>query len=338
MGKAVMKKPAKVERSKAEATKNTKGTKGPPCMLPGVVYDKFDLPQFGQEVCDVLGVRVASDRILRLLTGCSGSGAPTLVCESILGKRRVLEEAAVECNRAAAFACQLNVDPRHIFTDLAMLTKPERINKGKLVSCFTHGGGCRPPPTTGERPHLAILGIECKDNTTQRPDRFKTDATVEAHAHIVKHAADFLLVYQPTIWILENVQGMLRPRGGDGPDAKKPVIDWILEMLEPLRGKGYTIFVRDLRVFQLALRKASGPHLWVQCAVHGNKHPAQPCKGQSALQSSSTDASHHNVCGKFCFAKCATSSRHSATTNAGGGGRVCQCIERGHGARQASPS
>jgi predicted ATPase len=45
---------------------------------------------------------------LRVITGCSGAGVPTLVLKQILGGDDTVEEVACEIERAAAFALMNN--------------------------------------------------------------------------------------------------------------------------------------------------------------------------------------------------------------------------------------
>lgn len=145
------------------------------------------------------------------------------------------EAIASECSRTAAHALAVNVSPVHIFTD-AKCTAGKR-----NAACFVHARRCPVPRGPLD---LAIVGFSCKGNSSLNVDRFREDATQSHHAQTFHHAVAFIQSMRPRAAILENVEGVRMARGGSGPDAKEPVLQWLLDQLRGI--SGYTVAYKTI--------------------------------------------------------------------------------------------
>jgi hypothetical protein len=86
-----------------------------------LLQDAFDLDVFIAKLLKLMGRRVKSGcPTLIASTGCSGSGAPTLLLKRVLPVREVM---ASELNLTVAFLLQRNVDCEHVFEELDRLLK-----------------------------------------------------------------------------------------------------------------------------------------------------------------------------------------------------------------------
>lgn len=79
---------------------------------------KFDLSTFISDMMSIARVKrnQQEPQPLRIVTGCSGAGTPTLVLASMLGGRHAVQELfASEIDKAAAYFLLRNTDPGHVF-------------------------------------------------------------------------------------------------------------------------------------------------------------------------------------------------------------------------------
>ena len=122
-----MKRPAAATDATGEIVANT------------FTYERFSLKKVIAKCMSVLNFARLPNRRLKIATGCSGSGAPTIVARAILKTTPVDEILASESSAAKAHFMLKNAIqdgvPRRIFCDIG------DIATSSGGPCFAHGGG-----------------------------------------------------------------------------------------------------------------------------------------------------------------------------------------------------
>ena len=206
--------------------------------------DKFDLDSWLHELLAAGGyARNPLRTKLRLVTGCSGTGSPTVVTQSMLGPDCVEELFASERNQAAALFLIRSCQPEHVFMDMRDAVDSQ------YAPCFVHAGRACLVPTQEE--DLFVCGFVCKDNSPQNPARFKRDPVkdqgVSDHMDTYYASVEHIKQRKPRVALLENVwHGLVMTRGKEGAGS---VMDFILK--DPTWGletlDDYTTSVVQLR-------------------------------------------------------------------------------------------
>ena len=203
--------------------------------IPSVTMDKFVLSDFCKEVVEAMQCLPAvpgTHAPVVFITACSGSGAPSLVLQQLVPDP--LEVAACESNAAAAHALLVNAKPMHSQTDVLLQRKQPS------VFCYQCNRTCA-TPRSDSQPDLYIAGFPCNKNSLMNPKRFTQDATQTPDAQVFEAVADLISLCQPKVFVLENVMGINKKRGGDSDQQDSPVMTWIMEQLHLKLGDGYSI-------------------------------------------------------------------------------------------------
>ena len=212
--------------------------------VPGMTKDEFSLPSFSQAAVAALKCRVVPGKQLKFATACSGSGAPSLVLQALTPSS--VEVMACDVNPSCAHALLLNAKPLHCHSDLAQQVKH------KSCYCYICNKHC-PVPTPDANLDLLIVGFPCNPNSLMNKDRFKRDATETSDAKVFLSTCDLIQKYQPKIFILENVEGVHRKKGGDSNSTTEAVTvaDWILQQLK-VRAPSFVVKVVSLKSYVLS--------------------------------------------------------------------------------------
>jgi site-specific DNA-cytosine methylase len=211
--------------------------------VPGMTKEPFSLPGFSQAAVAASKCRVAQGRQLKFATACSGSGAPSLVLQALLPSP--VEVMSCDVNPACAHALLLNAKPLHCHSDLVQQVKH------KSCYCYVCNKHC-PVPTSEASLDLLIAGFPCNPNSLMNKDRFKRDATETPDAKVFLGTCDLIQKYQPKIFILENVEGVHRKKGGDADSADTgTVAEWILQQLK-VRAPSFTVKLISLKSYVLS--------------------------------------------------------------------------------------
>ena len=226
MGKQDRKKlAAKKTVQKKPAAKPSLPRKTPVRTAAGTLTNKnpFNLSEFCQDVMAQANVSLVPCRKLKLITGCSGSGGPTLVLRAILGDNAVDEEMSCEKDEAASYALFRNVRPKHVFNYMSQCLRDK-------APCKVHQQQCKVPL----QPDLFVVGFTCKANSRQNPRRFSQDPTSSHHYAVFEETCSLILHQQPRYFVLENVDGVRCKRGGESEQAFTPVLETIMTRLSQM--------------------------------------------------------------------------------------------------------
>lgn len=203
--------------------------------ISGMVMQKFELPAFCKEVVQLLKCcpgASSSGRPLLFATACSGSGAPSLVLKELVSDP--VETMACESNVAAAHALLVNAKPSHCQTDVILQSKRSS------VFCYVCNKTC-PTLRLSSQVDLLIAGFPCNKNSLMNAQRFEQDATDTPDAQVFQAVADVIRLCRPKVFVLENVDGVNKKRGGSSEDQGSTILTWILEQLKERSGSEYAI-------------------------------------------------------------------------------------------------
>ena len=99
--------------------------------------------------------------------------------------------------------------------------------EGIPAPCVLHGGQVCPIPT--DEQDLVVFGFECKLNSQRGNDRYVRDSVwpygTNSHMDTYYISYKHIQKFRPKVAILENVEGVLRRRGGE---EEKSVLDFLL--------------------------------------------------------------------------------------------------------------
>ena len=192
----------------------------------------FSLASFISELLRLMGLEQAGSAArLKLVTGCSGSGAPSMVLRAILGEDAVQELYAAECEASAAYCLSANNTVGHIFENFVDVAARA---SGGHAFCMLHDGVCR-IPGTAEEVHLFCAGFTCKAQSKANNQRFKKSPLESPHHSLFTACVDWIKSNRPQTYVLENVTGVLSAESSENPE---PVVQKL--MAELLQIDGYT--------------------------------------------------------------------------------------------------
>ena len=147
---------------------------------------------------------------------CSGTEAPVVALEQVLGADSVEHCMSCDNGQASQQFIANNFKPQHFFMDIKHIVEesPQR-----CVMCCAAGKGefCE-----GHRQQfdLLVAGFPCPPYSTANPNRFQSQYDFQKHKDVEVFVAvrDFLAKHPkpPRIVVLENVGGVLRKAPGGG--------------------------------------------------------------------------------------------------------------------------
>ena len=190
--------------------------------VPGMTCSQFDLVQFCKGAMDTLRCTPVGGKVMRTASACSGAGSPAIVMKHIVSE--AVEVMSCEINPAAAHACLTNCSPKHCQTDIFCQTKQSQ------CFCYVCNRAC-PVPQASDDIDVLVVGFPCNPNSMLNCKRFKTDATAEPDAQVLVATADLIRQCQPKVFVLENVDGINKKRGGQGAESDCTVLAWIMQVL-----------------------------------------------------------------------------------------------------------
>lgn len=130
---------------------------------------------------------------------------PSLVLSAIVGRSNLKEVFASEKCRTTAWLLTKNVAPAHVFEDAGATYSATR------GFCLLHHKACKVPE---QSPELFLCGFVCKANSSINPARASVDPVETIHYEAFVHAKGYIEARRPAVFLLENVEGLKRPRAG----------------------------------------------------------------------------------------------------------------------------
>ena len=107
-------------------------------------------------------------------------------------------------------------------------------------------------PQASDDIDVLVVGFPCNPNSMLNCKRFKTDATAEPDAQVLVATADLIRQCQPKVFVLENVDGINKKRGGQGAESDCTVLAWIMQVLRDRVGAQYCASEFNLQSYQLS--------------------------------------------------------------------------------------
>ena len=197
-------------------------------------------------------------RILKWVSGMSGTDAPAVVIDHLLPKCHRELWAADPYAAAQVFLVNaIGKHAEHVYCD------SQSTLKGIPAPCVLHGGKVCAIPT--DEQDLAVFGFECKLNSQRGNDRYARDCVwpegTNAHMETYYISYNHVKKFRPKVVILENVEGVLRRRGGESDDS---VLEFLLNDKEwGLRNlHDYDVHVKMLRSTDFYLPQPR-PRVWI---------------------------------------------------------------------------
>jgi len=172
---------------------------------------------------------------LVMVTACSGSGAPSVVLEMLVGGHNIVELAASDrSGPVRAFLKETQPSIVHLFHDIA----------GTRVGgwCDMHSCGCPPLPAADlpayDKEDLFVAGFVCKAFSSYSNERFTHESVAqmfESDSHLADRVRPFeecarhIRRRRPRIAVLENVSGCLKKMRGQTPGTSyEAPIDFLM--------------------------------------------------------------------------------------------------------------
>ena len=153
-------------------------------------------------------------------------GTPSLVITKGMGLE-CKEVTAVELDNSASQLMLRNCPPDHLYVDIFDQIESKAFCRICNKRCTTR---------QSEASHLLMAGYPCNSYSQMHPKRFGQDCTNTEHSDVLKGVAQLILKDLPKMFILENVSGIKKSRGGDHGDR---ALDWVYSVLKEVLGERY---------------------------------------------------------------------------------------------------